>query len=148
MQFTVETDERLTCVDVTDRVAEAVRETLAEADDPGGGTGDGDDAPGSALCTVFVRHTTAGVVVQEPESRLLGDVERFLRDLVPDRDDYAHDAIDDNADSHLRATLLGESVSVPVQDGDIALGRWQSIQFVECDGPRSRAVEVVVTPAL
>lgn len=138
MQFTVETDDRLTCVDVTDRVAEVVTAALADAEDP----------PDAALCTVFVQHTTAGVVVQEPESRLLGDVETFLRDLVPDRDDYAHDTIDDNADSHLRATLLGESVSVPVREGDLALGRWQSIQFVECDGPRSRTVEVVVTPAL
>jgi secondary thiamine-phosphate synthase enzyme len=146
MQFTVETDERLTCVDVTDRAAEVVRETLAGAEEPGDGTGD--DAPESALCTVFVQHTTAGVVVQEPESRLLADVETFLSDLVPDRDDYGHDAIDDNADSHLRATLLGESVSVPVRDGDLALGRWQSIQLVECDGPRRRTVEVVVTPAL
>jgi secondary thiamine-phosphate synthase enzyme len=138
MQFTVETDERLTCVDVTDRVADAVSATLADTDDP----------PDAALCTVFVQHTTAGVVVQEPESRLLGDVETFLRELVPDQDDYAHDVIDDNADSHLRATLLGESVSVPVRDGDLALGRWQSIQLVECDGPRSRTVKVVVTPAL
>jgi secondary thiamine-phosphate synthase enzyme len=147
MQFTVETDERLTCVDVTDRVAEAVRETLSESDDSRDRPNDG-DPPDAALCTVFVQHTTAGVVVQEPESRLLGDVETFLRELVPDRDDYAHDAIDDNADSHLRATLLGESVSVPVREGDLALGRWQSIQLVECDGPRSRTVKVVVTPAL
>jgi secondary thiamine-phosphate synthase enzyme len=138
MQFTVETDDRLTCVDVTDRVAETVDQTLSTAD----------ERPDSALCTVFVRHTTAGVIVQEPESRLLGDVGNFLRELVPDRDDYAHDAIDDNADSHLRATLLGESVSVPVREGELALGRWQSIQLVECDGPRSRTVEVVVTPAL
>jgi secondary thiamine-phosphate synthase enzyme len=148
MQFTVETDDRLTCVDVTDRVAKVVTDTLADADDTESGDADAGDPPDATLCTVFVRHTTAGVIVQEPESRLLGDVETFLRELVPDRDDYAHDAIDDNADSHLRATLLGESVSVPVEDGKLALGRWQSIQLVECDGPRSRTVEVVVTPAL
>jgi secondary thiamine-phosphate synthase enzyme len=139
MEFTVETDERLQLVDVTDRVRAAVAERLDDA---------GPDAPDRALCTVFVRHTTAGVVVQEPESRLVGDVETFLRDLVPSRDDYAHDVIDDNADAHLRATLLGESVSVPVHEGRLALGRWQSVQFVECDGPRNRTVEVVVTPAV
>jgi secondary thiamine-phosphate synthase enzyme len=144
VQLTVETDDRLTCVDVTDRVAEAAADALSSA----AGDDGGDDSPADALCTVFVEHTTAGVIVQEPESRLLGDVETFLRELVPDRDDYAHDAIDDNADSHLRATLLGESVSVPVRGGALALGRWQSIQLVECDGPRSRTVEVVVTPAL
>ncbi|MFC5366987.1 secondary thiamine-phosphate synthase enzyme YjbQ [Salinirubrum litoreum] len=138
MQFTVETDDRLTCVDVTDRVAATVDEMLPTTE----------KTPDAALCTVFVQHTTAGVIVQEPESRLLGDVETFLCDLVPDRDGYAHDEIDDNADSHLRATLLGESVSVPVREGELALGRWQLIQLVECDGPRRRTVEVVVTPAL
>ena len=125
--FEVRTDERTQVVDVTDRVAEAVP----------------DDATG--LCTVFVRHTTAGVVVQEPESGLLDDIEDFAEAIVPSDGDYRHDRIDDNADAHLRATLLGESVSVPVADGDLALGTWQSVLFVECDGPRTREVAVVLT---
>ncbi|WP_435174769.1 secondary thiamine-phosphate synthase enzyme YjbQ [Halorussus sp. AFM4] len=125
--FEVRTDERTQVVDVTDRVAAEV---------PVGATG---------LCTVFVRHTTAGVVVQEPESGLLADIESFAEELVPSDGDYRHDRIDDNADAHLRATLLGESVSVPVEDGDLALGTWQSVLFVECDGPRTRTVDVVVT---
>ncbi|WP_135820805.1 secondary thiamine-phosphate synthase enzyme YjbQ [Halostella litorea] len=124
-RFTVDTDERLTTVDVTDRVAAAVP----------------DDADG--VCTAFVRHTTAALVVQENESRLRDDVEDFLADLVPD-EGHAHDALDGNADSHLRATLLGPSVSVPVADGDLELGTWQSVLLVECDGPRSREVAVAV----
>src|SRR6056297_2579253 len=104
-RFTVDTVERLTTVDVTDRVAAAVP----------------DEADG--VCTVFVRHTTAALVVQEDESRLRGDVETFLADLVPD-EGHAHDALDGNADSHLRATLLGPSVSVPVADGHPELGTW------------------------
>ncbi|QGX96688.1 YjbQ family protein [Haloplanus rallus] len=124
MEFTVSTDARLDVVDVTDRVAAAIP----------------DDADGTV--TVFVEHTTAGVVVNEAEPNLLDDVEAFLSDLVPD-EGWAHDRLDDNADAHLRALVLGPGETVPVVDGTPALGRWQSVLFVECDGPRERTVRVV-----
>ena len=124
-RFTVETDARLTTVDVTDRVREAIPE----------------DATG--LCSVAVAHTTAGIVVQEAEPRLRADLESFLADLVPD-DGWRHDDLDGNADAHLRATLLGRDVSTPVDDGDPQLGTWGSVLLVECDGPRSRTVNVTV----
>lgn len=101
-----------------------------------------DDAE-SGICTVFVRHTTAGVVVNENEHRLLSDIEGFLEEVVPGDGGYHHDTIDDNADAHLRSILLGESVTVPVSAGKLALGTWQSVLFVESDGPRPREVEVV-----
>ena len=126
MEFSIETDARLTTVDVTDQVRELIPEDLE-----------------SGLCTAFVEHTTAALVVQENEPRLRGDVETFLSKLVPD-EGYAHDELDGNADSHLRATLLGPSVTVPVRDGDLATGTWQSILLVECDGPRTRRVSVTV----
>ena len=100
-----------------------------------------DDASG--VCTVFSQHTTMGVVVNEAESRLMGDLADGLDHLVPD-DGWRHDQIDDNADSHVRAMLVGESVTVPVDGGDLQLGRWQSILAVECDGPRSRTITVCV----
>lgn len=125
MAFTVETEARTEVRDVTDRVADVLP---ADAD---------------GVCTVFVRHTTAGVVVNEAESRLVRDIEHAVRDLIPD-EGWNHDEIDDNADSHLRSMLLGESATVPVEDGELALGTWQSVLFVECDGPRRRDVEVVV----
>lgn len=127
MRFDVATDERLTTVDVTDRVRSAIPEDCEEG-----------------ICTVFVQHTTAALVVQENESRLRGDLESFLSGLVPD-EGHAHDELDGNADSHLRATLLGPSATVPIADGELALGRWQSIFLVECDGPRTRTVSVTVT---
>ena len=123
MEFEVRTEERLATVDVTDRVASAVP----------------DDADG--LCNVFVEHTTAGVVVNEAEDRLREDVAAFLRDAVAD-DGWRHDEIDDNADAHLRAMLAGNGVTVPVSDGSLSLGTWQSVLFVECDGPRTRRVRV------
>lgn len=122
-QFSVSTDDRLTVVDITDRVRAAVP----------------DDAGGTV--TVFVQHTTAGVTVNEGESRLLSDFETALDDLVPDSG-WRHDEIDDNADSHVRAMLVGPDVTIPVADGELALGTWQSVLFVECDGPRTRTVQV------
>lgn len=126
--FEVETDARTEVIDITDRVRDSV---------PDAATG---------VCTVFVRHTTAGIVVQENEDRLVGDIEGFLGDLVPD-EGHAHDRLDGNADSHLRATVVGPDVSVPVEDGELALGTWQSVLLVECDGPRTREVVVSVAGA-
>jgi len=120
----ISTNERLEVVDITDRVANAI---------PTNKTG---------TITVFVEHTTAAVTVNEGESRLLGDFETALGDLVPD-EGWAHDGIDDNADSHVRAMLVGPSATVPVANGEPQLGTWQSILFVECDGPRTRQIRIV-----
>ena len=126
----IETSDRFDIVDITSEVRDAV-------------PGDCD----SGLCTVFVQHTTAGVVINEAEKGLLSDIETFLGELVSQRDGYEHDAIDDNADSHLRSVLLDESVSIPVVDGELDLGTWQSVLLIECDGPQTRSVTVTCTPA-
>ncbi|MFB6143220.1 MAG: secondary thiamine-phosphate synthase enzyme YjbQ [Halorientalis sp.] len=120
----VPTEERVALTDITDRVAAAV--------------------PGSAAgtCTVFVRHTTAGLTVNEAEPRLLDDIEAAVADLVPESG-WAHDELDGNADAHLRSMFLGRDVTVPVADGTLDLGTWQSVLLVECDGPRTRTVSVV-----
>lgn len=130
MRLEIPTDDRLQIVDVTSEVAGAL-------------PGDHD----TGLCQVYVPHTTAGVVVNEYEPRLIDDLERLLGRLVPRGNDYAHDTIDDNADAHLRAMLLGESVTVPLLDGELALGTWQSILFVEGDGPQTRRLQVTTVDA-
>jgi secondary thiamine-phosphate synthase enzyme len=127
MELEVATSQRVDVVDVTDRVENAVPDDVTEG-----------------ICHVFVQHTTAGVVVNENERRLLDDLERALETLVPRNGGYDHDAIDDNADAHLRAMLLGESVTVPIREGRLALGTWQSIMLVEGDGPRTRRLRVTV----
>lgn len=121
--FEVRTDQRLQAVDVTDRVEECL------------------PADAEGTCTVVSRHTTAGVVVNEAEQRLLADIESFLERVVSDNG-WRHDEIDDNADAHLRALLCGTSETLPVRDGALSLGTWQSVLLIECDGPRSRTVEV------
>lgn len=123
--FEVRTGSDVEAVDVTEQVADAV---------PEGVTG---------TCTVFVRHTTAGISVNEAEPRLLGDIQVALEQFVPESG-WDHDEIDDNADAHLRSMLLGRDVTVPVDDGELDLGTWQSVLLVECDGPRTRTVTVTV----
>lgn len=79
--------------------------------------------------------------MNEAERRLLGDFETALSELVAD-EGWAHDQLDGNADSHIRAMLVGPSETVPVDAGELQLGTWQSILLVECDGPRTRTVQV------
>ncbi|MFC6722771.1 secondary thiamine-phosphate synthase enzyme YjbQ [Halobacteriaceae archaeon SHR40] len=122
--FDVSTSERLSVFDITDRVEEQIPT----------------DATGTV--TVFVQHTTAGITVNEAESRLLSDFESALDELVADSG-WQHDQIDDNADSHIRSLLVGPGTTIPVVDGSLQLGTWQSVLFVECDGPRERTVQVV-----
>ncbi len=122
--FTVSTDDRLTVLDITDRVEQAL------------------SADASGTATVFVEHTTAAIAINEAESRLLADFEDALAELVPD-DGWAHDEIDNNADSHVRSLLLGPSETLPVENGQLGLGIWQSVLLVECDGPRERTVQVL-----
>ncbi|WP_434530853.1 secondary thiamine-phosphate synthase enzyme YjbQ [Haloarcula sp. NS06] len=125
-RFTVKSDTHTDVIDITDRVRDVIPE----------------DTEGT--CTVFVRHTTAGITVNEAEPRLLGDLGDALGDLIPDSG-WDHDELDGNADSHIRAMFVGPSETIPVRDGDLDMGTWQSVLFVDCDGPRERAVDVVVT---
>ncbi len=94
---------------------------------------------------VFVPGATGAIVTIEHESGLLEDFKRTLREFVPKGRGYLHDRIDDNAHSHLRATLLGASECFPVIEGRLVRGTWQQIFFVELDvRPRHRRVIVQV----
>lgn len=93
------------------------------------------------LCLVHVPHTTAGLVVNENEPRLLEDIESTLESLVPSGG-HEHDKIDDNAAAHLKTMLLSSSVTLPVESGGLDLGTWQSVMLVESDGPRTRKIRL------
>jgi secondary thiamine-phosphate synthase enzyme len=94
---------------------------------------------------VFVPGATGAVVTIEHESGLLEDFKRILKELVPRGAGYRHDLIDNNAHSHLRATILGPSLVLPVVEGKVVRGIWQQIFFVELDvRPRRRRVIVQV----
>jgi len=90
---------------------------------------------------IFVPGATGAVVTIEHENGLLEDFKRILRELVPKGRGYKHDLIDNNAHSHLRASLLGPSLVLPIIDGELMRGIWQQIFFVELDvRPRRRKI--------
>jgi secondary thiamine-phosphate synthase enzyme len=115
--------------DVTTLVAAAVRAS---------GQRDG-------IATVFVVGSTAAITTIEFESGAIADLNDVLEALAPRDGDYAHHARwgDDNGSSHVRAALLGPSVTIPFVGGELALGTWQQIMLLECD-TRARTREIVV----
>jgi len=94
---------------------------------------------------VFSTHTTAGVTINEnADPDVIADVMATLDRLVPQRGEYAHR--EGNSDSHVKTSVVGISVTVPVEDGKLVLGTWQGIYFCEFDGPRRRRVVVQLLP--
>jgi len=128
-EIEVPTKERFQIIDITDEVQHLVWKS--------------DVASGIAV--VFTEHTTTGLFINENEERLLQDIKAKMKELVPKGAGYGHDSIDSNAHSHLRAALfLNPEVVVPIDEGELLLGTWQRILFVELDGPRRRKVLVKI----
>jgi len=127
-RLTVRSRRRVDLIDVTEEISGLVRESGAQ----------------DGVVIVYTEHTTAGLFINENEPNLLQDVQRWLEAVVPQDHPYAHNRVDNNADSHLRAILLGSSLSVPVVEGRLGLGQWQRIFLAELDGPRTRRILVRV----
>ena len=96
------------------------------------------------LVNIFAVHSTAGIVVNENESGLVKDFQNALESLIPENNNYLHDRIDNNADSHIRSFFIGSSETIPLENGSLTLGTWQSVFFVELDGPRNRKFVITV----
>ncbi len=123
--FEVQTSRREEIVDITRQVREAVRRS---------GVRDG-------VVLVFVPHTTAGVTINEnADPDVKADLLAALSRAVPDGVPYAHG--EGNSPAHLKASLMGSSAAVIVEDGELRLGTWQGICLCEFDGPRARRVFV------
>ena len=86
------------------------------------------------IISIFSKHSPSAIVVNENESGLLNDLEFMLDNLVSDKFSYRHDRIDNNANSHLKSFLLSSSETLPVKDGRLDWGTWQSVFFIELDG--------------
>src|SRR5690242_13229476 len=126
--FRLSTRETIEWIEITSRVNEVVQASgLTEG-----------------IACVSTRHTTAALLVNEFQGSLIEDLAALAESLVPQRGAYRHndprysDCERRNAQAHLRASLLGRGVTVPVTAGQVVLGRYQSIIFAEFDGPRAR----------
>ncbi len=119
----LKTHARQQFLDITDLVAEVVRRNKFK----------------EAVVTVFVPHTTAGITINESaDPSVASDIQQKLAELIPQAGRYKH--VEGNSDAHIKASLMGSSVSLIVADGALVLGTWQGIFFCEFDGPRTRKV--------
>ena len=118
-------------IDITEKVAATVQESGLQA----------------GIAVVFVPGATGAVTTTEHESGLVDDIKAALERIAPEQNEYAHDQKwgDGNGHSHIRASLIGPSLTVPFQNGQLMLGTWQQIVFLELDnGPRDRRVVVQI----
>jgi secondary thiamine-phosphate synthase enzyme len=132
IEMPVRTPEREVLVDITERVQTALGRSRPEF---------------TGLISVFVPHTTAGVTINEgADPSVVHDMVQHLRRLVPRDAGFRHS--EGNSDAHIKASLMGSSVLVPVEQGRLRLGTWQSIYLAEFDGPRDRRVWLTPVEAL
>ncbi len=132
--FVIDTDQRVELVDLTNTImAFVTRFKVSEG-----------------LVSIWSMHTTCTLLINEFQAALLSDIKRFLEQMVVRDAEYLHndpkhsDCDRQNADSHLRAMLLGHSLSLQISGGEVVLGQWQRILMAEFDGPRARSLRVQI----
>ena len=131
IEISVSTPDREVLLDITHRVQDAL--ALSDPDLDG-------------MVSVFVPHTTAGVTINEgADPSVARDIIEGLARFVPCGAGYHHS--EGNSDAHIKASLIGSHVAVPVAQGKLRLGTWQSLYLAEFDGPRTRKVWIIPMPA-
>jgi secondary thiamine-phosphate synthase enzyme len=132
--FTLQSEGCTEISDITKIVREAIQQSPISA----------------GIALINTMHTTCALFINEFQSALIDDLKGLVERLVPARAGYRHDdpRVSDcergNAHSHLRAALLGRSIAIGVNDGELTLGRFQSVIFAEFDGPRKREIVIQV----
>jgi secondary thiamine-phosphate synthase enzyme len=126
--FDIKTDKRIEIKDITHEIQLIVKQSHYN----------------NGIVNVYSRHSTSGIVINENEAGLIKDFKAALEGLIPVEGNYNHNCIDNNADSHIRSFFIGSSETVPLYKGKLDLGTWQSIFFVEVDGPRNRKITVTI----
>ena len=130
----IQTDSRIELVDLTNRVMEFVRRFHVT----------------EGLVSLWSMHTTCALFINEFQTALLSDMKRFLEQMVARDAEWLHNNPDHsdcdrmNADSHLRALLLGHNLTLQVSGGEVVLGQWQRILMAELDGPRARSLRIQI----
>ena len=122
------TSKRHELINITERVAEIVAASKVQ----------------DGLCLVSAMHITAGIWVNDEESGLKHDLMEWLEQLAPAGDYRHHQTGEDNADAHLKRTIMGHQVVLPITDGKLDLGPWEQVFYAEFDGRRKKRVVVKI----
>ncbi len=127
-QFTISTSKRQELIDITSQINSIIKKSKVK----------------NGLCNVFTAHATAAIIINENyDTNICLDLLDSLNKLIPSGI-WRHDKIDGNADSHIKAAILGPQETIPINNGKLQLGQWQSLMMVELDGPRSDR-KIIVT---
>ena len=130
----IQTDHRIELIDLTNRVMDFVRKFNVR----------------EGMVSLWSMHTTCSLFINEFQTALLTDIKQFLERMVARDEEWMHNNPDHsdcdrmNADSHLRALLLGHNLTLQVSGGEVVLGQWQRILMAELDGPRARSLRIQI----
>lgn len=125
IKLDVSSSSRETLIDITGKVRSVIEEEGIE----------------EGICSLFVPHTTAGILINESaDPDVAMDIKEKLSSLVPPNDGYRHR--EGNSDAHIKSSIVGSTLRLIVEEGELQLGKWQGIFFCEFDGPRQRKVWV------
>ena len=126
-KINLKTTSRTELIDITDKIQKSVSGSQVK----------------DGVCFIFCPHTTAGLTINEnADPSVKSDIVNALNKLIPHNANYTH--AEGNADSHIKSSLIGSSLSIFIEDNQLALGTWQGIYFCEGDGPRTREVWVKI----
>jgi len=127
MEITVKSGKKTELIDITSKVEEALKKANVK----------------KGLCNIYCPHTTAGLTINEnADPSVQKDILMKLNKIVAEDSDYTHS--EGNSSAHIKSSIVGVSLNVPVENGNLVLGTWQGIYFCEFDGPRNRKVIVTV----
>ena len=131
-EFTISTNKKQELIDITDKISSIIKKSKVK----------------NGICNVFAAHATAAIIINENyDPNICLDLLDALNKLIQ-AGIWRHDRIDGNADAHIKSAILGPSETIPIKDGQLALGKWQALIFCEFDGPRQdRKIIITIIPS-
>lgn len=128
MEFTIKTNKREEIIDVTKEIEKIIEK----------------EGKNSKICLVYVPHVSCALIINENyDESICDDILAFLKKSIP-QGIWKHDKTDNNADAHIKSSIIGPGQVIPIEKGVLQLGRWQSIALAEFDGPRERKIIVKI----
>lgn len=127
-EFSIKTNKREEIIDITEKIQNLLKKSKIK----------------NGICLIYVPHTTAAIIINENyDEAVCRDIIKWLKQQIP-YGIWEHDKIDNNADAHIKSSLLGVDRFLIIKDGKLLLGKWQGIGFVELNGPRERKINIAI----
>lgn len=127
--FKIKTSKKQEILDITEKIKEIAKNSKIK----------------NGICIVFTPHSTTGILTNENyDPNVCFDIINKLNELIPEKNNYKHNCIDNNAHAHIKASLIKPSETIIIKDSELLLGEWQNIGLAEFDGPKTRNIFVKI----